>query len=75
MDNWLAITIIIIAVVLLIGNFSTFQKSAKHPLRKTNLNDLKETLPRTNKKQHKMPTVSKSEWDGDQNDNNEDTKR
>jgi len=49
---------IIIAAVLLIGNFSTFQKSAKHPLRKKGLNDLKETLPRTKKKPHKMPSYS-----------------
>ncbi len=58
MINWLAITMIIIAAVLLIGNFSTFQKSAKHPLRKKGLNDLKETLPRTKKKPHKMPSYS-----------------
>jgi len=48
---------IVIAAVLIIGNFSTFQKSAKHPLRKKGLNDLKETLPRSQKKQHKMPTI------------------
>ncbi|MCW8864931.1 MAG: hypothetical protein OQK09_11535 [Colwellia sp.] len=59
MDNWLAILIIVIAVVLIIGNFSTFQKSSHQKLRKTNLNDLKETLPRSQKTTHKMPTIDK----------------
>ncbi|MBL0709632.1 MAG: hypothetical protein JJV99_01245 [Colwellia sp.] len=59
MDNWQAITIIIIAVVIIIGNFSTFQKNTHQKLRKTNLNDLKETLPRSQKTNHKMPTISK----------------
>lgn len=59
MDSWIAPTIIIIALVLIIGNFSTFQKSAKTPLRKKSLNDLKETLPRNNKSEHKMKTVPK----------------
>jgi len=57
MDNWLPVIIIVIAVVMIIGNFSTFQKSTHHRLRKTNLKDLKETLPRSNKTAHKMPTV------------------
>ncbi|XQW83656.1 hypothetical protein ACOYR1_10895 [Thalassotalea piscium] len=56
MDNWIAWVLIIIAIVLLVGNFSTFQKSSKHPLRKKSLNDLQETLPRTHKTDHKMPT-------------------
>ena len=56
MNNWLSIIIIIAALVLIIGNFSTFQKSSKTPLRKKNLNDLKETLPRSHKTPHKMPT-------------------
>lgn len=56
MDNWLAWVIITIACVLFIGNLSTFQKSAKHPLRKKSLNDLEETLPRTHKTDHKLPT-------------------
>jgi len=59
MDDWLAPAIIIAALVLIIGNFSTFQKNAKTPLRKNNLNDLKETLPRTHKTEHKLPTVDK----------------
>jgi len=59
MDNWQAITIIIIAVVIIIGNFSTFQKNTHQKMRKTNLNDLKETLPRSQKTNHKMPTISK----------------
>ncbi len=58
-EAWVAPTIIIIALVILIGNLSTFQKSAKTPLRKKALNDLKETIPRSQKSPHKMPTVSK----------------
>ncbi|MEH6597546.1 MAG: hypothetical protein V7736_18600 [Colwellia polaris] len=58
-EAWVAPTIVIIALVILIGNLSTFQKSAKTPLRKKSLNDLKETLPRTQKSAHKMPTVTK----------------
>jgi hypothetical protein len=57
MDNWLTYVMIGIAVVILVGNLSTFQKSSHHRMRKTNLNDLKETLPRTNQKEHKMQTV------------------
>jgi len=60
MDNWLAILMIIIAVLIIIGNLSTFQKSSHHKLRKTNLNDLKETLPRTHKTAHKMPSADKN---------------
>jgi len=63
-DDWIAMVIIGIAVVLLIGNFSTFQKSSKHRLRKTSLNDLKETLPRTNKKEDKPTFPSKSPLSG-----------
>lgn len=59
-ESWVAPTIVIIALVILIGNLSTFQKSAKTPLRKKGLNDLKETLPRTKKTSHKMATVSKN---------------
>ena len=57
-ESWVAPTIMIIALVILIGNLSTFQKSAKTPLRKKGLNDLKETLPRTQKSAHKMPSFS-----------------
>jgi hypothetical protein len=58
-EGWVAPTIIIISLVILIGNLSTFQKSAKTPLRKKSLNDLKETIPRPQKSSHKMPTVTK----------------
>jgi hypothetical protein len=57
MDNGLVIFIIIAACALIIGNFSTFQKNAKTPLRKKGLNDLQETLPRSKKEPHKMPTI------------------
>jgi hypothetical protein len=59
MDNWLAIFMIVITVVIIIGNLSTFQKSSKHKMRKTSLNDREETLPRTNKSTHKMASVEK----------------
>lgn len=57
MDSWIAIAAIIVALVIIIGNFSTFQKSAKQPLRKKSLNDLQETIPRNQKKTHKMPSI------------------
>lgn len=57
MDNWVPYIIIGIALVLIIGNFSTFQKSSHHKMRKKNLNDLEETLPRSHRTEHKMPTV------------------
>ena len=59
-EGWVAPVIVIIALAILIGNLSTFQKSAKTPLRKKGLNDLKETIPRTQKSPHKMATVSKT---------------
>jgi hypothetical protein len=59
MDNWLAIFMIIITVVIIIGNLSTFQKSSKQKMRKESLNDRKETLPRTNKTSHKMESSEK----------------
>ncbi|GLX76888.1 hypothetical protein tinsulaeT_02280 [Thalassotalea insulae] len=59
MSEWIAPLLIIIALVLIIGNFSTFQKSAKTPLRKKSLNDLEETLPRTNKPSIKAETFDK----------------
>ena len=49
MDNWIPIAIVVVIVIFMIGNFSTVQKNAKTPMRKKGLNDLKETLPRTNK--------------------------
>jgi len=57
MDSWIAVAAIIVALVIIIGNFSTFQKSAKQPLRKKSLNDLQETIPRNQKKTHKMPPI------------------
>ncbi|MFT5635004.1 MAG: hypothetical protein ACI89T_000435 [Cognaticolwellia sp.] len=59
-EGWVAPAIVIITLAILIGNLSTFQKSAKTPLRKKGLNDLKETIPRTQKLPHKMATVSKT---------------
>jgi len=63
MDNWLTITIIVLVCVIMIGNFSTFQKNSKTPLRKKGLNDLKETLPRSHKTEHKLPTVKQKNSD------------
>lgn len=60
MNNWLTILIIAIALVIVIGNFSTFKKSSKQKMRKRGLNDLQETLPRSHKKGHQMPTVDKN---------------
>ncbi|MEY8215243.1 MAG: hypothetical protein RPR97_12290 [Colwellia sp.] len=60
MDNWIPTLIITIAVVIIIGNFSTFQKNTNQRMRKKNLNDLKETLPRSQKTEHKMDTIDKN---------------
>ncbi len=60
MDNWLAIFMIVITVVIIIGNLSTFQKSSKQKMRKQSLNDLKETLPRSNKSGHQMAPIEKN---------------
>ena len=60
MDNWMAYVIITIAVVIIIGNFSTFQKNTNQRMRKKNLNDLEETLPRNHKTEHVMPTIEKN---------------
>lgn len=62
MDNWMAYVIIGIAVVIIIGNFSTFQKNTHQRMRKKNLNDLKETLPRSKKSEHKLPTIEKHQF-------------
>ncbi len=59
-DDWLAYLIIGIAVVIIIGNFSTFQKNTNQRMRKKNLNDLKETLPRSQRTEHKMKTIEKN---------------
>lgn len=58
-SSWLPLIIIIAVVLFMIGNFSTVQKNAKTPLRKKGLNDLKETLPRTNKGKDEKTTFSK----------------
>ncbi|MBU2924692.1 hypothetical protein Q4506_09470 [Colwellia sp. 4_MG-2023] len=62
MENWLAILIIGVTIALLIGNFSTFYKSTNHKMRKKALNDREETLPRTNKSEHKMPTIKQDQF-------------
>ncbi len=59
MNNWIAIFLVVIIMVIIIGNLSTFQKSSKQKMRKKSLNDLKETLPRTNKHAHKMESIHK----------------
>ncbi len=59
MDNWIAYLIIGLAAVIIVGNFSTFQKNTHQKMRKKNLNDLEETLPRSQQTDHKMPTIQK----------------
>jgi len=61
MNDWLVIIIIIAVFGLIIGNFSLVQKNAKAPLRKKGLNDLQETLPRSNKSPHTMPIIASKE--------------
>jgi len=58
-ENWLIVTIIVIAMAVIIGNLSTLQKNTKQKLRPKGLGDLKETLPRTKKAVHKMDTMNK----------------
>jgi len=58
-ENWLIVTIIVIAMAVIIGNLSTLQKNTKQKLRPKGLDDLKETLPRTKKAVHKMDTMNK----------------
>ncbi len=60
MDNWIAVAMIVIALVIIIGNLSSFQKTSKQKLRKKGLNDREETLPRSHKTQHKMSTNDKT---------------
>lgn len=62
-NDWIVPVLLIIVAVILIGNFSTFQKNSKTPLRKQSLNDLKETLPRSQKTKHQIPTVSAEKKD------------
>ncbi|WP_448548620.1 hypothetical protein [Thalassotalea fusca] len=58
MNNWIFYVAIAFVIVMIVGNFSTFNRGAKKPMRKQSLNDLKETLPRTNKTKHKMSTAN-----------------
>jgi len=58
MSDWIFYAAIVFVIVMIVGNFSTFNKGASKPMRKQSLNDLKETLPRTNKTKHKMPTLN-----------------
>lgn len=60
MDNWIAYVMITIAVVIIVGNFSTFQKNTNQRMRKKNLNDLEETLPRSHQTDHKMSTIDQA---------------
>ena len=57
MDNWLWISIMGFIFLVTIGHYSTLHKNAKQKLRKKGLNDLAETLPRSHKKDHQLPTV------------------
>ncbi len=57
MNDWFATLMIVITLVMIIGSLSTFEKSTKHKLRKKGLNDREETLPRSNKSDHKLNTV------------------
>jgi len=57
MESWIPYIIVTIAFVIIIGNFSTFQKNTNQRMRKKNLNDLDETLPRSHKTDHKMSTI------------------
>lgn len=61
MDNWVTIAIIVVIVIFMIGNLSTVHKNSSMPLRKKGLNDLKETLPRTNKDTTNTHSFSSSE--------------
>jgi hypothetical protein len=60
MDNWIAYVMITIAIVIIVGNFSTFQKNTNQRMRKKNLNDLEETLPRSHQTDHKMSTIDQA---------------
>jgi uncharacterized membrane protein YqhA len=49
MNSWVIVLIIFVAFSIVISHLNTFRKNAKQKLRKTALNDLKETLPRSNR--------------------------
>ncbi|MGB0937993.1 MAG: hypothetical protein ACPGTQ_11095 [Colwellia sp.] len=59
MDDWISIILVVLPLVIILSNFSTFKKNSKQKLRKKGLNDLKETLPRDNRTKHKMSTINK----------------
>ena len=59
MDKWIIIAIVVAIALYVIGNFSAMHKNAKMPLRKKGLNDLTETLPRTNKGEEEKTTFGK----------------
>ncbi|WP_281557128.1 hypothetical protein [Thalassomonas sp. RHCl1] len=71
MDNYLIIGIIAIVFIIIIGNFSTVRRNAKTPLRKKSLNDLQETLPRSNKTSHQMPSMGQSKPHSESKDSSE----
>lgn len=58
-DSWIVILIVVTVFLFIVGNFSTVHKTAKKPMRKKSLNDLEETLPRTNKGNDQLPSFSK----------------
>jgi len=62
MPSWLIITIIIIAFAMVVSQLNTVRKNAKHKMRSKSLNELQETLPRSNQQKqghdsfpHKKP--------------------
>jgi hypothetical protein len=59
MNNWLAIFMVLISIVIIVGNISTFQKSTKHKMRKKPLNEMKETLPRSKKNNETAKTKNR----------------
>ena len=64
MDNqWLVILIIVAVFLFIVGNFSTVHKTSKKPMRKQGLNDLKETLPRSPRREQddSLPSFSKND--------------
>jgi len=63
MSDWLIIGVIVLVLMVIIGNLSILQKNAKTPLRKKSLNELKETIPRSNKTEHKLPTIKQKNSD------------
>jgi len=63
MNGWVMVLIAIVAAMAIIGNFSTVKRNAKTPLRKKGLNDLKETLPRSNKTKYEFNSQDKKNAD------------